>query len=282
MNQNLNRPASFSCADMGKVVPARAIMAVLGFMTGMVMAGIGSSAGAQTNGPDEVTAATNNAADSRNAAEFRLFESVDSADSPGNARVRRNRSSAAARNTASTPEFTLVGTSRIGDSYRVILAHRGGESVVIRARPDATTRINGYSQYAIVNIAAGRVSLNFPDSAPCVEFEDLGVSCDAATNIAELTLTNAAPLAPSQRVQSQQRQQAQQTAASGETAPDQAPPNPFAALSAAAAENAANNPGATDGSDDSNRFRPRRIPPEDVPPGMRVVSTPFGDRLVDQ
>ena len=30
------------------------------------------------------------------------------------------------------------------------------------------------------------------------------------------------------------------------------------------------------------RFQPRRIPPEDVPPGYRVVSTPFGDRLVEQ
>jgi len=26
----------------------------------------------------------------------------------------------------------------------------------------------------------------------------------------------------------------------------------------------------------------RRIDPADVPPGMRVVSTPFGDRLVEE
>ena len=31
----------------------------------------------------------------------------------------------------------------------------------------------------------------------------------------------------------------------------------------------------------SEGFRPRRIDPADVPPGMRVVSTPFGDRLVE-
>ena len=30
------------------------------------------------------------------------------------------------------------------------------------------------------------------------------------------------------------------------------------------------------------RFQPRRIDPADVPPGMRVVSTPFGDRLVEE
>ena len=29
------------------------------------------------------------------------------------------------------------------------------------------------------------------------------------------------------------------------------------------------------------RFTPRRIPPEDVPEGKRIVATPFGDRLVD-
>ena len=32
---------------------------------------------------------------------------------------------------------------------------------------------------------------------------------------------------------------------------------------------------------ENQQFRPRRINPEDVPPGMRVVSTPFGDRLVE-
>jgi hypothetical protein len=33
--------------------------------------------------------------------------------------------------------------------------------------------------------------------------------------------------------------------------------------------------------EDQRRFRPRRINPDQVPDGMRVVSTPFGDRLVD-
>jgi len=59
---------------------------------------------------------------------------------------------------------------------------------------------------------------------------------------------------------------------------------PFAALSAAAAENSAGNANASraGGRNGADRFTPRRISPEDVPPGMRVVSTPFGDRLVDQ
>ena len=50
-------------------------------------------------------------------------------------------------------------------------------------------------------------------------------------------------------------------------------PNPFEAIRARA-----NNP---DSNTDNNNFRPRRIDPDDVPPGMRIVSTPFGDRLVE-
>ena len=53
--------------------------------------------------------------------------------------------------------------------------------------------------------------------------------------------------------------------------------NPFAALREAQAENPADSSTRR-----GARFSPRRVAPEDVPPGMRVVSTPFGDRLVEQ
>ena len=33
--------------------------------------------------------------------------------------------------------------------------------------------------------------------------------------------------------------------------------------------------------DTTSSFEPRRIDPLDVPSGMRIVSTPFGDRLVE-
>ena len=262
---------------MPPCAPVIAVMAMLGLAAGI------TGANAQSDDSRVVADAIADTANNSNAAEFRLFESIDSADSPNAARNRHSRSAATARNVASSPEFTLVGTSRIGDKYSVILAHRGGDSVVVSAAAGATTRISGYSQYSIVNIGPGRVSVNFPDSSPCAEFEDLGVRCDSATNIAELTITNVAPLAPSQRQQAQQREQSEDAAA-GETAPDEAPPNPFAALSAAAAENSAGNANASraGGRNGADRFTPRRISPEDVPPGMRVVSTPFGDRLVDQ
>ena len=275
----MNRSSYHFLTETGASVPFIAVIAMFG-----LAAGISAGANAQTDDASVAADAIADAASNSNAAEFRLFESIDSAAGPTTARNRRNsRSTAAARNAASSPEFTLVGTSRIGDRYSVVLAHRGGESVVVSAAPDATTRISGYGQYSIVNIGAGRVSVNFPDSSPCVEFEELGVRCDSATNIAELTITNVAPLAPSPRQQALQREQSQD-AESGETAPDEAPANPFAALSAAAAENTTRNGNAArvGGRNGAGRFTPRRISPEDVPPGMRVVSTPFGDRLVDQ
>ena len=49
--------------------------------------------------------------------------------------------------------------------------------------------------------------------------------------------------------------------------------NPYEAF----LERAAN----TDSRADSGAFEPVRINPEDIPPGMKVVSTPFGDRLVE-
>ena len=53
--------------------------------------------------------------------------------------------------------------------------------------------------------------------------------------------------------------------------------NPFEALRAQQ-----NNVSVSNRDGGNERFTPRRILPEDVPPGMRVVSTPFGDRLVEQ
>ena len=57
------------------------------------------------------------------------------------------------------------------------------------------------------------------------------------------------------------------------------PTNPFEAL-----RNAQNSrvSGAGDENPARGRFTPRRIDPADVPEGMRVIATPFGDRLVEQ
>lgn len=205
---------------------------------------------------------------------FRLFEDIDSNASTPNqsrsARVTREN-----RNTPTTPEFTLVGTSRIGSKYQAILLNRNGESVVVNTSPEANTRIPGFSDYTVVDISAGRVSVRYPGNNPCVEYLDKGVSCNSAANIAALGLTNGEPIA-SNRADPDHELVAD---SSGQGSDETTPVNPFEALRASQENNAA---ASNEANRNNGRFRPRRIDPDDVPEGMRVISTPFGDRLVEQ
>jgi len=206
---------------------------------------------------------------------FRLFEEIDS-NAATNNQSRSSRVTRENRNTPSSPEFTLVGTSRIGSNYQAILLNRNGESVVVNTSPNANTRIPGFSDYSVVDISAGRVSVRFPGNNPCVEYLDKGVSCNSAANIAALGLATGEPIAPS-RADSNHN-----LAADAETSEDlteNTPVNPFEALRASQENNAA---ATSEANRNNGRFRPRRIDPDNVPQGMRVISTPFGDRLVEQ
>ena len=222
---------------------------------------------------DAVAGSANNATSS--AQNFNLFEAVDSTQS---AVQRRSRASQGARATISQPEFTLLGTTRIGDRYTAILNHRDGSTIVIRARPDANTRISQYSQYAIVDIGAGKVSVRFPGESQCVAFPDKGVSCNSAGNIAQLSLANGAPLASRPVQVLETVTETGQEVGGTDAEPGAAANNPFAALR----DRTASRGDANAAANTNRRFTPRRIAPEDVPDGMRVVSTPFGDRLVEQ
>jgi len=217
---------------------------------------------------------------------FTLFGSVDSAggDSSPRGRDTRGRGGNSARN-GTEPEFTLVGTSRIGSRYSAILKNKNGDEVRVATSPDTNTPVSGFSSYAVVDVGAGSVSLQYPPGSSCIEFEDQGVSCNMAGNIASLSLTNADPLtrqAPEiEPVASENDETALDSAASADEVIAN-PDNPFAALRARA--QAAGNDGvpAAVGQGQRRQLNLRRIPDEDIPPGMRRVATPFGDRLVPQ
>ena len=186
-------------------------------------------------------------------------------------RDNRNRVSDGGRAGSTAPEFTLIGTSRIGSEYSVIIKHRGGDTLIVKAGPNSSTQIPGYSGYSILGVESGSISIRYPENVSCVEFHDQGVSCAGGGNIAALSLANGEPM-PSDEVETSLA-----TATSNELLPDEQPINPFEALRAQQ-----NNRSANTRDVDNERFMPRRISPEDVPPGMRVVSTPFGDRLVEE
>lgn len=210
------------------------------------------------------------------AQDFNLFETIETTSSPTANPTRPGRES---RVTASKPEFTLEGVSRIGDLYSVILEHRDGEKIVVRLETGNPTEIPKHEEYRIATVEAGSITLIYPADSPCIEFPESGVQCTDNVNIAELTL----PTLPAVKANNQQSRAlaAAAQAEVPETAEDVS--NPFEILRARAQNENNSDPGNNpDEADRGARFTPRRIDPSEVPPGMRVVSTPFGDRLVQQ
>ncbi len=201
--------------------------------------------------------------------ELSLFEPVAVEDVSVRAELQQNREQQAA---PGVPSFTLVGTSRIGSRYSATLAASNGKVVVVNGSPGSVQEIPDHPGYRIVDIGSRRVSIANPGGIPCIATPDKGVACDA-NGVSLLSLATAAPVA------------APAGAVVDPAAPapeSDIPENPFAAALRAAAQNEANARGDTGNATAAERFQPRRIAPEDVPPGMRVVRTPFGDRLVEQ
>ena len=214
------------------------------------------------------------------AAELNLFDEVRSSSTSTREEARSRRSPRRAARTA--PEFVLLGTSNIGGKYRATLETRDGKTIIVAAKPRSSVAIKGHNGYKIVDIKPRKVSISYPEDNECMEFSDKGVTCSEELNIAVLTLAFA-PITESSRAATRRAADSEE---SSEESPnsENASNNPFAnALRANANRGGANaEPGTTTTQNNSRTgFRPRRIDPADVPPGKRVISTPFGDRLVD-
>ena len=210
-----------------------------------------------------------------------LFEGLD-----GNS--NNNAASSAGRNTnngrgnsratQAAPTFSLIGTSRIGNKRQALLRHMNGEVIQVPLT-DGINEVPGHELYAVVNHGAGQIALRYPSAIPCGDFPDQGVSCDSTTNISSLSITTAeaiasiepAPAAEASALMGNEGNESNDDNPAGQA---EAVRNPFAAI------RDRGRVGSTQAAP-ASEFQPRRISPEDVPPGKRVVSTPFGDRLVD-
>lgn len=204
--------------------------------------------------------------------EFALFEEIERAQS-SNAAASTQARTRESRATAAQPVFTLVGTSRIGDRRHAIVKHMSGEEIVVSLQEDVATPIPEHTAYAIVDAQGRTLGIRYPGNVPCESFADQGVSCDG--NIARLRLTNAEPLV--QALTETADAAEQQVAA--EAAAEDASRNPFELIRERAR---ASQQGTDEANPQGQGFQPRRIDPAEVPPGYRVVSTPFGDRLVEE
>ncbi len=176
------------------------------------------------------------------------------------------------------PQFSLIGTSRFGDRYRVSVRDSSGEVITIDAGAGGSAAIPGHPGFAVTQVAARHVLLQHPGSAPCFNDRDQGVTCEG-DNTARLALTTAEPVAPPPEPERRRDRRAEDRAAdaSDENA-EERPENPFAAALRAARERG--EPDAAASRAEEQRFRPRRIDPADVPEGYRLIRTPFGDRVV--
>ncbi|SVB32898.1 uncharacterized protein METZ01_LOCUS185752, partial [marine metagenome] len=156
--------------------------------------------------------------------QLNLFEEIETTNNSSSR--ARDRVREGGRATSDSPEFVLIGTSRIGSEYSIIIQHRGGDTLMVKAGPNSSTQIPGYNGYSILDVGSGSVSIRYPENAPCVEFRDQGVSCDGAVNIAALSLANGEPL-PGQEVET-----SLVDSRPGEATADEPPINPFEALRA--------------------------------------------------
>lgn len=204
------------------------------------------------------------------AQDLSLFEGVQgSGQSAGSdaAPARERRAS------SSEPAYTLIGTSRIAGKRMALLKDKDGEVQKVEYKQGARVLVPGSAGITLVEFGSNSVSLRHPDNNPCVSAQERGVSC--VDGLSVLSLATAAPIRP-------QAPEPEAVAANEEVAEDEgAPANPFAAALRAAAENGTD-PESNLANARRERFQPRRIAPEDVPEGMRLVRTPFGDRLVER
>jgi len=206
------------------------------------------------------------------AQELNLFEGIENSAAPDQPQPRRNREDPAAMN---EPQFTLLGTSRIGNSWKATLRTQSGETVAVEGAPGGRIPIPGHVGYYLTAVEGRRVAIDYPASAGCTAFNDRGVSC-ISDNVGSLSLTTAAPVAVVRNGGGEGRnnEEAQEDRFAEE------PSNPFAAALRAAANQAPED--AANRRAEAQRFQMRRIDPSEVPPGKRLVRTPFGDRLIDE
>lgn len=198
------------------------------------------------------------------AQQLNLFEELDSAS--------RDRAAADISQTArdrdgnliTRPLFKLIGTSRIGSNYLLVLEDYMGEIISMSVPSNQIRSIPGHAGYEVSRIGSGEAFIRYPDETTCIEFQQDGVTCESA-QVTRVSLTNQAPL--------ESPVSARESMVAEGSAGEDAPINPFEALLERAA-----NPNADS---DTGSFEPIRIDPKDVPPGMKVVSTPFGDRLIE-
>lgn len=195
----------------------------------------------------------------------------------------------------SDPAFTLSSAARFADSFQAVLKDRAGQSLVLGWQPGQRTPVPGYPGFSVVEANAKFVVLELPAQERCMTAPERGVAC-TGPNLAQLSLATLAPLeaapaAPGESMDGMAIMGPQQVPfgpgdmVEGQMAGEAVFVNPFVGIEdntaqLSEAEVQARVDGARARAQRLQQFQPERIPEDQVPPGMRLVRTPFGDRLV--
>jgi len=171
-------------------------------------------------------------------------------------------------------DFTLRGTSQIGDRQYAILQSPDGKEFIQKLEGNQRTPLQGYADYALLKVIGREVVIEYPKASPCQTSDPtkgLKCSADQKTAILSLVVLNAiassspppSPMPPPVTTPQPPPEQTEQV-------------NPFMPKQAKPQDEEERKRR----SELYKNFKRQVIRDEDVPPGMRVIRTPFGDRLV--
>jgi hypothetical protein len=175
-------------------------------------------------------------------------------------------------------DFVLKGTTKLGKNYQVFLQTPDGKDIIYEwTNKDKSSDIEGFADFSVLNVTPREVVIRYPDNAPCQNSHiDRGVMCAADQKTATLKLVRGAPTPPKPiAVPPPSAVPTAPTAAGGlvPNNPNSPPPSPEAQRLQALFQQAAQ----------QNQPQNAPLKPGENPPaGMKVVKTPFGDRLVPE
>ena len=205
-----------------------------------------------------------------------LFQETDSVPNVENTRRAGNSN-------ISEFAFELSSVSRFGEEYHAILQKNGTKQTIIWEK-NSTQSIPGSPGYSVINISSRSVAISYPFGTQCNDNVEAGIECNG--DMARLSLRKTKPTMPNQiTIEKSDAILAENNVSSPVEPGDvRVSRNPFNG-------EIQELPPLTQ---DEIKFREERrarrveqfqnfeivrIPDEEVPIGMRVVRTPFGDSL---
>lgn len=180
-------------------------------------------------------------------------------------------------------DFVLQGTARFGERWLAVLQTSEGQPIIQEWSQEKPTPLKDFPDYKVVKIEARKVVLAYPPNSLCRNSNvQKGIQCQDNGKTAALSLQwRDAINAPSPPPQPQVMPPQQIPQPAGQPPlPGQMPPQPGMGQPPSPEDLARQEEDKRKRQEMYKNFRRQTIEDKDVPPGMRVIRTPFGDRLV--